>query len=947
MILQDIFKQIDTIEKSIAWANQHKKDSFPREIFKDYRRQVKKIRFSLEERCSAAAYGESQVGKSYLMSSLLSSPDTPFMITNGGNSYSFIDELNPSGGNTSKKESTGIITRFTTKNTNEKMKDYVRARNLSVADIIMLITDSYYNDIKIDPEKALSSAEVNEELHRIFSSLSNGMGIQSYIEEDDIKDIQEYITQIIGHIATNVIGSDFFKNVSQNIHCISPDNWVDIFGLLWNNNADLNRLFSTLIYEYKKIDFLHEVYVPFNAVLRDKGTLLKIDWLDLVCGKSIDLGSEEINTDIYNEYGEMIVTGFNKAHLSAIIAELTFVLPQSVTKDKKFLEEIDLLDFPGARSREKYEEKSTSLVLPEILRRGKVAYLFNKYSRSRRISSILFCHHNDQKAAGSTVGETINSWIEDVVGQTESDRSHYLKKTNGISPLFYVATMFNKDLEKTKNDNKDNVSKLDEHWVRFVSILPEIIKPYMWLENWVTKGGIFRSSHFQSIYLLRDFYWSNHNRVFSGYSDKDTLSPEKEVYTHPDYPDYFEDLKKSFVTFPFVKKHFADPEQSWCEVATVNNDGSKAIIRDLDRIAATLNGARQQKYLTELREILNDILKTLDLYFVSDSDESKNAKVMAVSGAIRRKLYLSVAMRPEVFGLIIDRLMIHSGALRDIAYNITILKTEVPKDFTAINFIRACAGIDPEDGKDANTQKLCSYFSSTVDELDKEYREKGFTVDEVVSSETESLPTVADVVAKRIVDYWGEHINQSVKSLDNYLPHSEEVAYMLQRLLKVLDVQKVLVEKITKYNRIFESREQPNAIADLSSLILNNFVSTIGRTYMNEEHLRTIQSKANACNIDIDVSSNGIEVERKPRPILEVLDALDRSSEIMRQNGYSNNAEVMAVLRKLPLWDNFQRWENLLTIGLLLSNDISECDPVANAQIRSIIDNCNTLYTNL
>ena len=76
-MLQDIEQHIDLIEKSIAWAREFNKDSFPYDIFKNYRRQLKRIYNALDGNCSAAAYGESQVGKSYLMSSLLSSPDAP------------------------------------------------------------------------------------------------------------------------------------------------------------------------------------------------------------------------------------------------------------------------------------------------------------------------------------------------------------------------------------------------------------------------------------------------------------------------------------------------------------------------------------------------------------------------------------------------------------------------------------------------------------------------------------------------------------------------------------------------------------------------------------------------------------------------------------------------------------------------------------------------------
>ena len=74
MIKEDITRNNDLINQALEWADKYGKESFPREEFKNYRRRLKRITETLSENCSAAAYGESQVGKSYLMSSLLSTP---------------------------------------------------------------------------------------------------------------------------------------------------------------------------------------------------------------------------------------------------------------------------------------------------------------------------------------------------------------------------------------------------------------------------------------------------------------------------------------------------------------------------------------------------------------------------------------------------------------------------------------------------------------------------------------------------------------------------------------------------------------------------------------------------------------------------------------------------------------------------------------------------------
>ena len=934
-MLQDIKQHIDLVDGSIAWAKEFGKESFPYDVFKEYRRKLKRIYAALEENCSAAAYGESQVGKSYLMSSLLSSPNSPFVITNAGKSYSFIDDINPSGGNNAKIESTGVITRFTLSQGCSTMSDFVKVRNLSVVDIILLLADSYYNDIKINQDSVLRYDDINKALEDMNGLWASKIVVQNEIDEDDVKDITDYIHDVIGNAAAGVNQSNFCKIVAPVIQYVSYDKWVNIFSLLWNRNSELSHLFSVLINEYKKLNFQTDIYIPFAAVLREKGTLLKIEWLDTVCGVQIDTGYDEIYTDVYDSNGNILAHDFHKGNLSALIAELTFELPPSVADDRKFLHKLDLLDFPGARSREKYKEQDIHTVLPKILRRGKVAYLFNKYSRSLRISSVLFCHHNDQKAE-ATIGETINSWIEDNIGSTPEERANMLNDTNGIAPLFFVATKFNIDLERTKTDNSSNIDKLDAHWNRFDTVFPEIIKPNKWLDNWVKTGGLFRTAAFQNIYPLRDFYWSGKNGVFDGYSDGAVKSEEKSVHTYADYPDYFENLKQSFLKNAFVQRHFANPEQTWNDVATVNNDGSKAIIRNLDAIASVLEDARKKKYLAQLAKIKSEMYNALSVYFEPEDKEAKNQKVKQIASDIRMSLILSVGERPEIFGHIIDNLMVPVGDLRDIAYNIIICHTDTPKDFSIINFIRKQADINPSDNKKTNIQKLCDFFGCEKARLEEALKERGCTIAEVVSSETETLTTVADVVTKHIVDYWNAYINNKVKVLEPMLPHSDEVVFMLSALLKKLGMKRILSERIDRYCKVFSLNEQPNAIADYASLTLNNFVSSVGRKYINDEDVDNIRAKADKCHIKVDLSSSAWNVVRKPQPLLQTLSAFDAASDI--------DAVDKSTLMKLPLWDNFQRWENLVTIGLLYASDISHVDPIANAKIKTIIDACETLY---
>lgn len=945
-IIQNIDEQVRLIQSSLDWADRFGKESFTRKDFKEYRRKSKKIKNALQSRCSIAAYGESQVGKSYLMSSILSSPNSPFVIVNKGKEYSFIDEINPSGGNNTKIESTGVITRFTTENKNPKMSEYVKVQNLSVIDIIMLIIDSYYSDVKINPKTSLSSNDINSKLQELQLIWSAKSIMQSYIDEDAVRDIQDYMYEIIGNGASNVLHSDFFDVVSQHIQYVPVEKWTDVFSLIWNQNSNFNRLFDSLISEYRKIGFQTEVYIPFSAVLRSRGTLLKIQWLDLVCGangKPDDF--PELSTEVYDSNGELIAREFSKAFLSACTAEITFILPDAITSERKFLNDIDLLDFPGARSRLQIAESEIESVLPEILRRGKVAYLFNKYARTRKISSILFCHHNDQKTE-PTIGEAIKNWVEDVIGDTPQKRAERLRATDNVSPLFMIATKFNIDLSMPKIDKP---GELSNHWRRFTEVIPEIIGPYQWFDNWVEIGN--QNIPFQNIFPLRDFYWSGSSRsgmsyLFDGYSDGSAgnKSPELSVHEQEGFPNYFKELHDSFISYPFVKAHFSNPEQTWTDVATLNNDGSKAIIRTIDKIASHLEEARKHQYLEELLDIKNKITNTLDAYYEPEDDASKSQKTKIVTSRIRARLFMSVGSNPEIFGRIIDSLMIHPEEFRKIAKDIIILRTDTPKDFSAVNFLRANAGINTKDEKEVNLQKLLDLFGMTSrGELEEEFVGKDYTINDVIAGEQEFCATVSDVITKHIMEHWMEHLNNSVSALNKYLPFTEDVILAFQTLVNMLGVKKRISENIARYDQMFATSERLNAIADYASLELNNFISTVGRKYMTEEHINEIRDKAARCSIEVDLSPQGIEPTRQKQTLTDVLMALDSSTDIMKQAGF--NSKDMQTLRRLPLWDNFQRWQNLLLIGIILSSGVLTKDPKENAAIKEILDNIKQLYT--
>ena len=89
---------INNVSEMVDWVNLYLKSSERAEAFKslvEQRRLLKRTYRSLKANPTIAAYGESQKGKSYIISSLLSSPGNPLKVKDeNGKMLDFIENFN-------------------------------------------------------------------------------------------------------------------------------------------------------------------------------------------------------------------------------------------------------------------------------------------------------------------------------------------------------------------------------------------------------------------------------------------------------------------------------------------------------------------------------------------------------------------------------------------------------------------------------------------------------------------------------------------------------------------------------------------------------------------------------------------------------------------------------------------------------------------------------------
>jgi hypothetical protein len=566
---------------------------------KDGRRVVRKIRKSLDSKPVFALFGASQVGKSYLVKNLLSVDGNPLNIKLDEQSYDFLKEINPPGVGA---ESTGVVTRFSIDRIASTEGFPVRIKLLDVKDIIIIICDGFFSDLKkitdyqsVDIFKTL--------LTKLEAKYSNARDVQSVLTEDDILDIRDYFSRNFfksQHILDNIENARYWLSICKLISKIPAQSWAEVFSILWADQASLTSLFVQMVDELEKMKFSNIVYTVKESVLRGHGEILDVQRLK-------EMRTSKKNIKISLEDGTLM--DVHLCTLSAVSSELTLGISEEVSETKAFLKNTDLLEFPGARSRlELSIDSITDDSVPDMFLRGKVAYLFNKYSSDFEINNLLFCQ-NDKQLDVNEIPSLLNDWISNNIGRNAEERGKNTSRLP-VSPLFVVFTFFNNQLKfDTTNDDKDDIDyKWNNRFVRFFE--QEVVtSSYNWHLSWTSKAPLFKN-----FYLLRDYKYSDD--TFYGFQEN-----SKELGIRPDRTAFMEKLKNSFLNFPFLTKHFENPQETWSETAMPNEDGSRRIIRNLE--PAANNYVKIHNYSNQLLNHRNTAVSRLRKYYHSDNLQEK------------------------------------------------------------------------------------------------------------------------------------------------------------------------------------------------------------------------------------------------------------------------------------------------------------------------------------
>ncbi|TPN15913.1 virulence factor SrfC-like protein [Mesorhizobium sp. B2-3-3] len=592
-------------------------------------------------------FGPSQAGKSYLVSVLARNGNAPLMARFGdlGRQVDFIREINPGG----DRESTGLVTRFSVKEEPSPAGAPVVLRLLSETDIAKILGNSFFLDGDAKKRTPLTPEAVVSTLEAARRRAAPQAGSGGLIEED-IWDIQEYFEkQFAGLPNIETLGA-YWEEAAMLAPRLSIEDRAELFSVLWGGFGKFTEVYLELATALEKLDFAKDAYCAIEALVPRDRSIIDVETL---------LGLGKPGQD------ELLIRPLQGAPVSlplpvitALAAELRIAVSE---RPWPFFDHTDLLDFPGARSRQKVDLQAyfddNPQALKDLFVRGKVAYLFDRYVAEQELSSMLLCI-KDSTQDVATLPDMIDDWIRISHGETPADR------TRTDTALFLVLTMFDKHFSEKAGEEGQSLS--DRFSARMGSSLTRYFgKAHKWPFEW-TPGNPFNNT-----------YWLRNPNFKAEFLIKYQGPDEIEIL--PDKVKKVAALRKAYLQVPEVQQHFRDPAKAFDEALRLNDGGVGYLAENLAAICRP--EIKYGQIRGRLANIAHEIRHVLAPYFVESDINKRMAERREVSDQILA--CLTEAWEREQFGVAMKMLQISQNGISEhlhIEYGNRIKRQNAPDE---------------------------------------------------------------------------------------------------------------------------------------------------------------------------------------------------------------------------------------------------------------------------
>ncbi|AKA21637.1 putative virulence factor [Pseudomonas chlororaphis] len=588
-------------------------------------------------------FGLSQAGKSYLISALAAGRNGKLETDFGGKRLDFIEHINPVGGG---KEATGLVTRFSRRaKPSDDPQFPVELKLFNEIELAKILANSWFKDFDLER----ISYEIDEErIQRVlkpFEGRETGP-VQPGVSSDDLVSLWDYLRDNFRN-SVKKLEHLYWPKALQLAPRLNFQERAELFSILWGEQRELVRAYQQLAGALHTLGLAETVFAPLHALVRfendaysQRDSIMNVDILERF-GSPQDLPIEvrpRLAGSLRNSQGIPV------AQLAALTAEMTFRLIEPPSDE--IVDQVDLLDFPGYRGRKKLHDIASSSdpesstrdnSVSQLILRGKVAYLFERYTDNQEMNALVVCTSSTKQSDVNDVGPVLTRWIEKTQGGDAATRA---KRETG---LIWALTML--DL-RVGSSLKLTPAQYDESWDGMVKLtMLERFGSLPWMNDWA-------GTPFQNTFLVRK------PRMDAAFIKQDGSGAETGI--NPDYQARLDELGQSFASNALVRKHIKEPDQAWQAMLKTDDGGIGHFSGSFAGVAHT--GFKLQR----IREQLDECIESLTVHGLSTWYHADGDGAAAAKKAQAQMILSQLGRRPAVLGELIDHLGVPSEEIRDL-----------------------------------------------------------------------------------------------------------------------------------------------------------------------------------------------------------------------------------------------------------------------------------------
>jgi len=592
---------------------------------------------------SVGVFGMSQAGKSYLVSSLARGEDGELHTRLDGQRLHFIGHINPPGGG---KEATGLVTRFTRQPGTTPAGFPVELALFSEADLVKVLGNSFFNDFDRD-RVAFNTEEAHIREHLGGLEKRRQPNPTGGLSEDDMVDLLDYFSKRFER-SMEPLRADYWPAAVELAPRLTAPDRARLLSVLWGEVREFTDTYLRLRNALEQLSHARVVYVPLEALVAAKGSgfewrpdsILNVDVLN-------HLGSDQyppLSVLPVTEEAVGSPVPIPRAVLAALTAEMKFVLADKPVAE--FLDQVDLLDFPGYRGRlgvggmdevRRAVKQDDADPVAQLLLRGKVAYLFEAYTEDQEMNVLLMCTRCDQQIEVTTLAQPLSAWVQSTQGETPAIRA---TRRPG---LIWVITQLDLKLRAKPGQTP---SQLHQAWSNLIHItLQERFSKCDWLGEWAP------GKPFDNTFLVRKPGMDRSLFALDEGGRELGLLNEEERRR-------LQEQRGIFLDNESVRKHVGEAADAWDAVLGINDGGMR-------RLAAYLEGAaNRDAKLARITEQLQRISADLDQRWLGPYFQAEGADEVIKKRALAERVAAAIEERPDGFGELLFSLQPAAEPLR-------------------------------------------------------------------------------------------------------------------------------------------------------------------------------------------------------------------------------------------------------------------------------------------